>query len=301
MKHLIVLIGPTAVGKTEVSLAIAKHYNLSVINADSRQIFIEMPIGTAAPTIEEQKEVKHYFIGTHHVNEYYSAYEFETDVMKLLRDHLFQDQDIALLSGGSMMYIDAVCKGLDDIPTVNKQTRSTIYQKYQNEGLPKLLDELRILDPDHYNVVDKNNYRRVCHALEICHMTGKTYTSFLCKSPKIRPFNIIKVGLCRPREENYDRINKRVRDMIEHGFIKEAEHLYEMRHYNALNTVGYKELFEYMDSKLSLEEAITKIQSNTRRYMRKQITWFKKDPDVMWFNPSQVEQIVEYIDTKIQR
>lgn len=298
-KTLIVILGPTGVGKTELCLTIAKHFSTSIINADSRQIFKEIPIGTAAPTVEQQRDIRHHFIGTHSINDYYSAAMFETDVITLL-DDMFKNQDIVLMSGGSMMYIDAICNGIDDIPTVDEKTRELIIKRLQTEGLPRLVEELRQLDPEHYNIVDKQNPRRVCHALEICYMTGNTYTSFRKKNIKIRPFNIVKIGLNREREEMYERINRRVVEMVEQGLVEEAQKVYAQRSLNALNTVGYKELFSYFDGNISKEEAIRQIQSNTRRYMRKQLTWFKKDEQIKWFTPNNLEEIINYISASIQ-
>lgn len=297
MKNLIVITGPTGVGKTELCLRLADFFNVPIINADSRQIFAEIPIGTAAPTIKQQERTKHYFVGTHKLTDYYSASLYEQDVIQLL-DKLFEDSDIAILTGGSMMYIDAVCNGIDDIPTVDENTRETMKRRLATEGLPALVEELKQLDPEHWNIVDRNNPRRVVHALEICHMTGKTYTSFRKNEKKKRPFNIIKIGLTLPREVLYNRINARVIDMINNGFVEEAKKVYPLRGLNSLNTVGYKELFDYFDGNISLDDAIFKIQSNTRRYARKQLTWYKKDENMKWFEPNNVEEILKYIVTK---
>ena len=196
-----------------------------------------------------------------------------------------------------MMYIDAVCKGIDNIPTVDDDTRTEMKHRLAEEGLPALVDELKGLDPEYWEIVDRNNPRRVVHALEICHMTGRTYTSFRTNSAKQRPFRIVKIGLNRPREEMYDRINKRVLQMVDDGLIDEALRVYPKRDLNALNTVGFKEMFDYLDGLITLDEAIRQIQSNTRRYMRKQITWFKKDETVRWFNPNEIESLIGYIDT----
>jgi tRNA dimethylallyltransferase len=299
MNTLIVLVGPTGVGKTELCLRLAEHLNLPIINADSRQIFEEIPIGTAAPTAEQQHRVKHYFVGNHHIDDYYSASMYEEDVLALL-PHLFQEHNgLALMSGGSMMYIDAVCKGIDDIPTIDVKTREEMKRRLSEQGLPALLEQLKKLDPDYYHIVDKQNPRRVVHALEICEMTGKTYTSFRTNSTKKRPFRMIKVGLNRPREELYARINERVLHMIEQGMEDEARKLFDRRHLNALNTVGYKELFAYMEGRIPYEEAIRQIQSNTRRYMRKQLTWFRKDETIKWFSPDGIGEILKYIDDSI--
>lgn len=296
MKTLIVILGPTGIGKTELSLQVAEHLATPIINADSRQIFSEIPIGTAAPTREQQSRVKHYFVGNHHIDDYYSASMFEEDVMKTL-EHIFKESDAALMSGGSMMYIDAVCNGIDDIPTIDEQTRATMKHRLETEGLAALLEELKVLDYEHWKIVDHNNPRRVVHALEICKMTGKTYTSFRQNITKKRPFNIVKIGLTLDRATLYDRINRRVEEMIEHGLEAEARSLYDKRELNALNTVGYKEMFEYFDGTTTLEEAIFKIQSNTRRYCRKQQTWFKRDPSIKWFNPCEIKEIIKHIDS----
>ncbi len=296
MKTLIVILGPTGIGKTELSLQVAEHLANPIINADSRQIFSEIPIGTAAPTREQQSRVKHYFVGNHHIDDYYSASMFEEDVMKTL-EHIFKESDTALMSGGSMMYIDAVCNGIDDIPTIDEQTRATMKRRLETEGLAALLEELKVLDYEHWKIVDHNNPRRVVHALEICKMTGKTYTSFRQNITKKRPFNIVKIGLTLDRATLYDRINRRVEEMIEHGLEAEARSVYDKRELNALNTVGYKEMFEYFDGTTTLEEAIFKIQSNTRRYCRKQQTWFKRDPSIKWFNPCEIKEIIKHIDS----
>ena len=295
MNTLVVVLGPTGVGKTELCLQIAEHLQVPIINADSRQIFQELPIGTAAPTQEQQRRVKHYFVGNHHLEDYYSASLYEADVLSLL-PRLFATRHTALLTGGSMRYIDAVCKGSDDIPTIDDDTREWMKKRLAQEGLPRLVEELKVLDPEHYQIVDKNNPRRVVHALEICHMTGKTYTSFRTNSTKERPFKIVKIGLNRHREQLYERINQRVLLMMENGMEEEARNVYPKRGLNSLNTVGYKELFDYFDGNIPREEAIRQIQSNTRRYMRKQLTWFKKDGDIAWFHPDNIEEIINYID-----
>nr|WP_314692212.1 tRNA (adenosine(37)-N6)-dimethylallyltransferase MiaA [uncultured Prevotella sp.] len=295
-KTLIVITGPTGVGKTEATLCIAEHFNVPVINADSRQIFSEIPIGTAAPTAEQQQRVQHYFVGNHHLEDYYSASLYEQDVLNIINS---QHTPISLLSGGSMMYIDAVCNGIDDIPTILPEIREEMMKRLEAEGLEQMCNLLRELDPEHWKIVDRNNPRRVIHALEICIQTGKTYTSFRSNTIKKRPFNIIKVGLNRDRDELYNRINQRVLDMIKEGMIEEALQVYPKRTLNSLNTVGYKELFEYLDGLTTLDEAIFKIQSNTRRYARKQLTWYKKDTAFQWFNPDNIEEILNYVHTMI--
>lgn len=298
MQTLFVIIGPTGVGKTETCLQVAEHLNTPIVNADSRQIFKEIPIGTAAPTAEQRQRVRHYFVGTHSIADYYSAAMYEADVMSLL-PRLFEESysSSALLSGGSMMYVDAVCKGIDDIPTINDETRELMKRRLAEEGLEAMVEELHQLDPEHWAIVDRHNPRRIIHALEICHMTGKTYTSFRTNSIKRRPFRIVKIGLNREREELYERINLRVLQMMELGLEQEARSMYTLRHLNALNTVGYKELFQHFDGGIPLEEAVRQIQSNTRRYMRKQLTWFKRDEEIRWFHPDKIKEILNYVDS----
>ena len=295
-RTLIVIVGPTGVGKTETCLRLAEYFHIPIINADSRQLFSEIPIGTAAPTQEQMARIKHYLVGTLGLDDYYSASKFEEDVLCLL-DQLFAASPMALLAGGSMMYIDAVCNGIDDIPTIDEHTRSNLKRRLAEEGLPALVDELKQLDPDHWAIVDKHNPRRVVHALEICHMTGKTYTSFRKSQKKERPFNIVKIGLNRPREELYERINRRVDQMMADGLLEEARSVYPKRHLNALNTVGYKELFNYIDGIWTLDEAVERIKGNTRRYCRKQLTWLKRDADIRWFHPDNIEEIIKYIES----
>ena len=293
-KSLIVITGPTAVGKTELCLDVAKRFDIPIINADSRQIFRELKIGTARPTDEQMAQVHHDFVGMLSLDDYYSASLFEQQVLALL-DQQFKTRDYALMVGGSMMYIDAVCDGIDDIPTIDDETRALMKQRLATEGLEALVEELHRLDPEYYEIVDRQNPRRVVHALEICQMTGKTYTSFRKREKRQRPFDIIKIGLNRPREELYERINRRVDQMMGSGLLEEARSLYPKRHLNALNTVGYKELFDYMDGRWTLEEAVERIKGNTRRYARKQLTWYKKDPLIRWFHPDETEQIINYI------
>ena len=297
---LVVLLGPTGVGKTELSLSLAEFLHTPIVNADSRQLYRDIPIGTAAPTPQELQRVKHYFVGTLELTDYYSAAQYEADALSLLKT-LYQQTPYALMSGGSMMYLDAVCKGIDDIPTVDKDTRKTMLEKYESEGLERLCQELKLLDPDYYNIVDRKNPKRVIHALEICYMTGKTYTSFRTRQPKERPFDILKIGLRREREELYDRINRRVDDMITQGLIDEARRVLPFRHTNALNTVGYKEMFNYLDGTWTLETAVEKIKQNTRIYSRKQMTWFRRDDSIRWFHPDETEAIKRLIDAEALR
>jgi len=285
MKTLLVILGPTGVGKTELCLRVAEYFHIPVINADSRQIYRGIPIGTATPTQEQQARVKHEMVEMLDIGEYYNASMFENDVLTLLEEH-FKTHDLALMSGGSMMYIDAVCYGMGDLPKVSDEERTEMKRRYAEEGLEALCEELRQLDPEYYEIVDKKNYRRVIHALEIIHTTGCTFTSLRTGEKKERPFNIVKIGLNRDRNELYDRINKRVDAMMRDGLLDEAKRWYAQREFQSLNTVGYKELFAYLDGQWSLEEAVERIKGNTRRYCRKQLTWFKRDESIRWFNLS---------------
>ncbi len=295
---LIVLLGPTGVGKTELSLYLAEQLQAEIISSDSRQIYKEIPIGTAAPSKEQLKRVRHHFVGSLSIFDYYNAAQYEQDVLKLLQES-FQARNIMLLSGGSMMYIDAICKGIDDIPTVDNETRKSVIDRYQEKGLEYLRSELRLLDPEYYKIVDPKNPKRIMHALEICYMTGRTYTSFRTQSAKARPFRIVKIGLTRPREELYAQINQRVETMMQEGLLEEAQKVYPYKHLNSLNTVGYKELFKYFDGEWNLPFAIEKIKQNTRIYSRKQMTWFKRDEAITWFHPEQTEDILRFIRQRL--
>lgn len=283
MKTLVVLIGPTGVGKTELSLSLAEHLQCPILNADSRQIFKDIEIGTAAPTADELARVKHYFVHTLPLDSYYSAAQYEEDVLKILGE-VFAEGDVAIMSGGSMMYVDAVTKGIDDIPTVDDEVRSLIAHRLATEGLDPLLAELKILDPSYYEVVDHHNHKRVVHALEICYMTGATYSSLRVNKVKERPFRIIKFGLMRERTSLFSRINRRVDMMMQQGFMDEAQRVYHLRHLNSLNTVGYKELFNVIDGTWELPMAVERIKKNTRVYAKKQMTWYKRDEDIHWLN-----------------
>lgn len=298
MPALLVLIGPTGVGKTELSLQLAEMFRTCIVSADSRQLYADLKIGTAAPTPEQLARVRHYFVGTLQLTDYYSAARYEEEVMKLLPS-LFQEQEVVVLTGGSMMYVDAVCKGIDDMPTVDGETRQLMMRRYETEGLDALCVELRLRDPEYYRTVDLKNPKRVIHALEICYMTGRPYSSFRTRRVKERPFRIIKVGLTRDREELYDRINRRVLQMVEDGLVEEARHVYPYRQLNSLNTVGYKEMFRYLEGEWTLPFAIGKIQQNSRIYSRKQMTWFKRDQEIRWFHPDQKEEIISYLLTRL--
>lgn len=295
MKNLIVLLGPTAVGKTELALQLAEHIGSPIINADSRQLYRDLRIGTAAPTDEQLARVRHYFVGTLDIRDYYSAARFEAEVLSLT-DELFQIHDRLLLSGGSMLYIDAVCNGIDDIPTVDEETRTMLRQRLEAEGIDTLTRELRLLDPEYYAQVDLKNTKRIVHALEICYQTGRTFTSFRTATRKQRPFNILKIGLRRERAELFDRINKRVNQMVEDGLLDEVRALLPYRDENALNTVGYKEMFQVLDGVWEMPFAVERMKKNTRVYAKKQMTWFAHDPDIHWFHPDDIDAILALVD-----
>lgn len=291
---LVVLLGPTGVGKTALGIQLASKLGCSILSADSRQIYHELPIGTAAPTPEERAAVPHYFVGTHSVTEGYSAASYEVDVLHLL-EKLFSDHPIQLLSGGSMMYIDAVCRGIDEIPDVDPAIRAEVWHRYETGGLAPILSELERLDPRYYATVDHHNYKRVLHGYEVCLSSGRPFSSFHTGRAKSRPFDIIKVGLTREREDLYARIDERVLQMMSLGLEAEARAVYPYRHLNALNTVGYKELFTYFDGIISLDEAIRLIQRNSRHYARKQLTWWKRDPEVQWYHPDAPNDLLRAI------
>ncbi len=295
--NLVVLVGPTAVGKTDLSLRLAKHLGSPIINCDSRQLFRDLKIGTAPPSEAQMQEVPHHFVGTLALEDYYSAAKYEEEVLALIVQ-LSSTHTHLLLSGGSMMYVDAVCKGIDDIPTVDPIVRQTLKDRHEQEGLDPLREELKLLDPEYYHTIDLKNPKRIIHALEICYTSGRTYTSFRTQTHKPRPFRIIKIGLDRPREELFQRINRRVDIMMEQGLLQEAERLYPKRHLNALNTVGYKELFLYLQGEWTLDTAIEKIKKNTRDYAKKQLTWLRKDTEIQWFHPTQEAEILQYLHSQ---
>lgn len=282
---LVIITGPTGSGKTELSIKLAKAIGCEIISADSRQLFRDIPIGTAAPTIDELKAVKHHFIGTLGLDEYYSAARYEEDVMNLL-PRLWEKNPVAIMCGGSMMYIDAVAHGVDDLPTVSESVRDEVKNLYEKEGLAGIRAVLRNLDPDYMQKVDLSNPRRIIHAIEISLEAGVPYSSLLTGKKTSRPFNIVKMMIDFPREELFDRINRRVDKMIEAGMIEEARKVYPLRHLNSLNTVGYKELFAYFDGEMTRETAVARIGKNTRVYAKKQLTWLNKDTSVIRLNPS---------------
>lgn len=295
MNTLIVLLGPTGVGKTELSLEIAEHCACPILNCDSRQLFRGLSIGTAAPTPEQLERVKHHFVATLDIHDYYSAARYEEECIRLLST-LFSNHSRLVLSGGAMLYIDAVCQGIDDIPTIDPATREQVKRDLAEHGLEALFQELQHRDPQYAETVDRNNTRRVVHAVELCRMTGQTYTSFRTNEKKKRPFHILKIGLNRPREELFQRINSRVDQMVADGLLEEARAMLPHREANALNTVGYKEMFKVLDGEWPMDMAVERMKKNTRVYAKKQLTWFAKDPAIHWFHPDEKENIFALID-----
>ncbi len=292
---LIALVGPTAVGKTELALKIAERYGAEIISCDSRQIYKEIPIATAAPTAEEQQRIKHHFIGTHRLDSPMSAADFEQQALKVMQQ-LFDNGKRALLTGGSMLYFDAICHGIDEMPDVKPEIRQAVYERYKSKGLAPLLEELKELDPVYYDRVDKNNYKRVLHGVEMSLSAGQPFSSFHRGEKKKRPFRIIKIGLMRPRQELYQRIDRRVAQMMDQGLVEEAQRVYPHRDLNALNTVGLKEIFAYFDGTYSsLEQAAERICHNTHIYSKKQMTWFLKDPEIVWFHPDDVDKVMAHL------
>lgn len=300
MKTLVVVTGPTAVGKTTTAIQLAQHFNTEIISADSRQIFIETKIGTAVPNEDELTLVKHHFIGTRHVTDYYNAWQFEQDALQKA-DELFQNYDIVILAGGSGLYVDAVCNGIDEIPDIEPDLRERINSQFENEGIESLRQTLKFLDPEYYKIVDLSNPARLKRAIEICFQTGKTYSELRKENKKTRPFKIIKIALNREREALYERINQRVDQMISDGLEQEVKSLSQWKDCTALKTVGYREFFDYFDGLCTYTEAIEKIKQNTRKYAKKQISWIKRDSEYQWFSPNEINEIIQYIESECHR
>ncbi len=294
-KTLIVILGPTAVGKTSLAIELAKHFNTEIISADSRQFYREMRIGTSAPTPEELESAIHHFIGNLSVTDYYNVSKFENEALCKLEE-IFLSNPFAIMVGGSGLYIDAVCKGIDELPDPDEKIRKELKEKYKNQGLESLQQQLKKLDPEYYSIVDISNPNRLMRAIEVNLITGKTFTSLRNNILKNREFEIIKIGLNRNREKLFNIINSRVDKMINTGLIDEVKDLTKYRNFNALNTVGYKEIFEYLDKKITLKQAIQNIKTNTRRYAKRQLTWFKKDESIKWFHPDDLQNIIEFTD-----
>ena len=297
-KYLIVLTGPTGIGKSGIGIKLAQHFGVEIVSSDSRQIFKELTIGTAVPGADELAAAKHHFIQTHSLIENYNASRYETEALNVINS-LFEKHNLVLLVGGSMLYIDAVCNGIDIMPDADPVIRKSLKNTLETEGLESLRFQLKKIDPDYYNTVDLKNPNRIIHALEICYMTGKPYSSFRSNPKKTRPFSIIKIGLNCEREKLHHKINTRVDKMIEAGLEEEAGKLHHLKHLNALNTVGYRELFSFFDGETTRETAIELIKRNSRRYARKQLTWFRNDNEMNWFEPEQIDDIIAFIENRI--
>lgn len=296
---LVVITGPTAVGKTELCVDVAQHFNTQIISADSRQFFKELSIGTAKPSVTEMQGVTHHFINSHSVKDEYNVSHYEKDVLQLL-EKLFLNHQMVILTGGSGLYIDAICQGFDDeLPEEDKELRKQLNSLYNQHGIKILQEKLKQLDPVFYNEVDLNNAKRLSRAIEVCTLTNQPYSTLRKGIKKNRPFNIVKIGLERPREELFNRINLRVDQMIQQGLIDEVKEVEKYKHHNALKTVGYRELFDYLDNEYTLEDAIEKIKVNTRRYAKRQIAWFNREDDYQWFHPDEKNKIIEHINQHI--
>jgi tRNA dimethylallyltransferase len=297
-KTLVILAGPTAIGKTSLSINLARFFETEIVSADSRQIYKEMSIGTAVPDKVQLNSVPHHLVHSHSVHNYYNASMYEQDALVALNE-IFKTKPVAILTGGTGLYIDAICYGIDELPAADPEIRAELAHRFRKEGIESLRFDLKKLDPDYYSSVDLNNHKRILKALEICLITGKPYSSFLTKKKAVRPFEIVKIALDMPRDELYKRINRRVDQMLSEGLIEEARSLYPNRKLNALKTVGYRELFRYFDGEISLEQAIDLIKRNTRHYARRQLTWFRRYQDLQWFHPDQEEDIKLYIKNKL--
>ena len=300
MDTLIVVLGPTGVGKSDISIQLAKHFHSEIISADSRQFFRELSIGTAVASADDLKMVPHHFIQTKSIHEYYNVSEYEAEAMLLIGE-LFTKVNPVILTGGSMLYVDTICNGIDDIPTVDPEIRNEVTNWYEKNGIEALRERLLEIDPEYYQIADLNNPKRLLHAVEIHQMTGKPFTSFRKNTIKERPFRILKIGINQDRKILYDRINERVLRMMDAGLLDEAKAVYPHRKLNSLNTVGYKELFSYLDGDCNLDEAIDLIQRNTRKYARKQLTWFRRDQQIKWFEPDQIQEIIDFVDQQMKK
>lgn len=298
MNTLIVVLGPTGVGKSDISIQLANYFSTDIISADSRQFFRELSIGTAVPAEEDLKSVIHHFIHSRSIHDYYNVSEYETEAIDRI-NQLFKTKNPLILAGGSMLYIDTICKGIDDIPTVTSEIRQEVVSWYAENGLEALQQRLLNLDPEYHGIVDLNNPKRLLHAVEICQMTGKTFTSFRKNTVRERPFRIVKIGINQDREILYRRINERVERMMEAGLLDEARSVYPYKHLNSLNTVGYKELFAYFEGNCTLDEAVDLIKRNSRKYARKQLTWFRRDNEIAWFEPEQIQDIISFTEQKL--
>ena len=300
MNTLIVVLGPTGVGKSDISIQLARHYRTEIISADSRQFFRELSIGTAVPSSDDLNSIPHHFIQNKSIHDYYNVSEYEIEALKLVCE-LFKKINPIILTGGSMLYVDTICNGIDDIPTVDPEIRDDVIKWYEKNGLEALQQRLLEIDPEYYHIADLNNSKRLLHAVEIHQMTGMPFTSFRKKTIKERPFRIIKIGINQDRKVLYARINERVLRMMDAGLLEEAKSVYPYRNLNSLNTVGYKELFLHLDGIITLAEAVDLIQRNTRKYARKQLTWFRRDQQIKWFEPDQIQEVITYADQEMNK
>ncbi|WP_085517611.1 tRNA (adenosine(37)-N6)-dimethylallyltransferase MiaA [Marivirga sericea] len=298
-KSIVILAGPTAVGKTSLSIQLAKRFETEIISADSRQFYKEMEIGTAKPTLKEMDGIKHHFVNSHSIQEDYNVGRFEKDALSLL-DTLFQKHDIVLVVGGSGLYVKALCEGIDDMPVISTEIRQNLNVEFEQNGIEYLQKKVLESDPEYFEIVDQQNPQRLIRALELFRATGHNMTYYRAQKKEIdRPFNIIKIGLERPREELYNRINLRMDQMISEGLFEEAENLYQYKELNALQTVGYSEIFRFLDEEYDMEEAVRLLKRNSRRYAKRQMTWFKKDSEFVWFSADKVNKVIDYIESRL--
>lgn len=300
MKNLLIILGPTGIGKTDLSIGIAQYLKTEIISADSRQIYREMSVGTATPSSQQLHTVKHHFIHSHSIQEYFNVSHYEQLVLPKL-DELFKSYSNVMMTGGSMMYIDVVCNGIDELPDIDPELRKSLFDRFKEEGIETLKAELKEIDPDYYSKADLKNHMRIIHAIEITRLAGKPYSALLTQPRHNRSFNTIKIGLNTDREVLYNRINQRVDHMVESGLAEEVKKLYPYRHLPALNTVGYKELFNWLDGQVTFETAIEQIKANSRKYARKQLTWFRRDPEITWFDPSNYNAIINFVHEKTKQ
>ena len=299
MKYLVIITGPTGIGKTDLSVRVAQTLGCEIVSCDSRQIYKEMTIGTAVPEKEELEAIQHHLIQTVSIEEYYNVSRYEQDALSIIQK-LHKEKDVVVLTGGTGLYIEAVCNGIDIMPDPDPSIREALNKQFAEDGIESLQNELKKVDPEYYNVVDLKNHARLIRALEMYHQTGKPFSAFRKTDPKKRPFKTIKIALNMDREVLYDRINLRVDKMIENGLIQEARSLYPKKHLTALKTVGYQELFEAFDGAIPLEKGIEKIKNNSRKYARKQISWIRRDKDYQWFHPKEIQQVLDYVIKKVK-
>jgi len=297
-KILISIVGPTAIGKTALAIQVAQHFNTEIISADSRQFFREMEIGTAKPNANELAAAKHHFINSHSITQLFSTGDFEVQGLQKLAE-IFANHDLAVMVGGSGLYVNALINGLDEMPEIDLAIREKLNKQFETEGISSIQKDLSVLDPEYFAKVDQSNPQRMIRGLEVVLSTGQKLSSMLSATKKVRPFNIIKIGLNTNRAILYDRINKRVDQMVAGGLLEEVKSLQTYKNYNALNTVGYSEIFDFLDDKITFDEAISSIKQNTRRFAKRQLTWFRRDEEIEWFEPDQTEEVIRYIENNL--